>query len=61
MFTVEGLADAYECLGSPYPRIGTGEIYIHTRPGGLGGVEGVTFDLIGGDVPVEEAVRALAR
>jgi hypothetical protein len=44
VWLVEGQARVYECLESPFPRIGTGEIYILVE----GPVRtGVTFDLPG--------------
>jgi hypothetical protein len=44
MALVEGIARIYECLESPYPRIGTGEIWINVD----GPVaSGATVELIG--------------
>jgi len=43
MSTVEVIADVYERAMSPYPRLGTGEIYIETQPA----LAGATFELVG--------------
>jgi len=42
--TVKVVADVYERAMSPYPRLGTGEVYIVVSPGDFAGV---TFDLEG--------------